>query len=154
MCLRHRICSLCTLKSQFSHHLDLSRKTPKPKYSIAILQRQRDLERDPLASILSPHLVTCKRCGATVKLHSVSPYDTSHWRTHRSRCLKRPLGSGPPLKVIRKPVQTKINSGPEDEEVNQTFLFHSWYSAVAKEIARSLLMDRIWRDCVRAVRPD
>ncbi|KAK2463552.1 hypothetical protein APHAL10511_004303 [Amanita phalloides] len=42
--------------------------------------------------------VDCKRCGSRIKLSSKSPYDTFHWRTHRTRCLKKRDGT----KKVRK----------------------------------------------------
>ncbi|KAF9466124.1 hypothetical protein BDZ94DRAFT_1306504 [Collybia nuda] len=51
--------------------------------------REKKLRDDPMAIVLGPLFVDCKRCGARIKLSSKSQYDTLHWRTHRARCLKR-----------------------------------------------------------------
>jgi hypothetical protein len=45
-----------------------------------------------MAIVLGPLFVDCKRCGSRIKLSSKSQYDTLHWRTHRTRCLKRQHG--------------------------------------------------------------
>ncbi len=34
-------------------------------------------------------MVQCKRCDAQIKLSNVYSYEASHWKTHRSRCLKK-----------------------------------------------------------------
>lgn len=46
-----------------------------------------------MAIVVGPMHVDCKRCGSRIKLSSKSLYDTFHWRTHRSRCLKKRNGA-------------------------------------------------------------
>ena len=46
-----------------------------------------------MAIVVGPMHVDCKRCGNRIKLSSKSLYDTFHWRTHRSRCLKKRNGA-------------------------------------------------------------
>lgn len=50
--------------------------------------RETKLREDPLAIVLSPTYVECKRCGKRIKLSAKSAFDPLHWRTHRARCLK------------------------------------------------------------------
>lgn len=50
--------------------------------------RETKLREDPLAIVLSPTHVECKRCGKRIKLSAKSAFDPLHWRTHRARCLK------------------------------------------------------------------
>ncbi|KAF8630164.1 hypothetical protein AX15_003110 [Amanita polypyramis BW_CC] len=57
--------------------------------SAAERAREKKLRDDPMAIVVSPLYVDCKRCGARIKLSSKSSYDTFHWRTHRTRCLKK-----------------------------------------------------------------
>ncbi|KIP04513.1 hypothetical protein PHLGIDRAFT_191071 [Phlebiopsis gigantea 11061_1 CR5-6] len=52
--------------------------------------RERKLRDDPLATVQSPQLVVCNRCGASIKLSLKSAFDPFHWSRHRERCLKRP----------------------------------------------------------------
>ncbi|KAF9006101.1 hypothetical protein BDQ17DRAFT_1352742 [Cyathus striatus] len=51
--------------------------------------REKKLRDDPMAIVLGPLHVDCRRCGARIKLSTKSPYDPLHWRMHRTRCLKR-----------------------------------------------------------------
>ncbi|GLB41677.1 hypothetical protein LshimejAT787_1002770 [Lyophyllum shimeji] len=51
--------------------------------------REKKLRDDPMAIVRGPLYVDCRRCGTRIKLSSKSLYDPCHWRTHRSRCLKR-----------------------------------------------------------------
>ncbi|THH15222.1 hypothetical protein EW146_g5220 [Bondarzewia mesenterica] len=52
-------------------------------------KREKKLRDDPLAAVLSPLWVECKRCGSKIKLSPKSTYDPFHWQKHRERCLKR-----------------------------------------------------------------
>ncbi|KAG5647862.1 hypothetical protein DXG03_007786 [Asterophora parasitica] len=51
--------------------------------------REKKLRDDPMAIVIGPLYVDCRRCGSRIKLSTKSLYDACHWRTHRSRCLKR-----------------------------------------------------------------
>ncbi|KAF8916044.1 hypothetical protein CPB85DRAFT_365391 [Mucidula mucida] len=51
--------------------------------------REEKLRADPHVTIISPQMVQCKRCDAQIKLSNVYSYEASHWKTHRSRCLKK-----------------------------------------------------------------
>ncbi|KAG6865337.1 hypothetical protein C0991_003437 [Blastosporella zonata] len=51
--------------------------------------RESELLQDPIAIVLSPYLVRCRSCDATIKLSMKSRFDRSHWRSHRTRCLKK-----------------------------------------------------------------
>jgi len=57
--------------------------------SAAAKAREKQLRDDPMAIVLDPLHVDCKRCGKRIKLSRKSLYDTFHWRVHRMRCLKR-----------------------------------------------------------------
>ncbi|KAF9048305.1 hypothetical protein BDZ89DRAFT_758448 [Hymenopellis radicata] len=52
-------------------------------------KREEKLRADPHVTIISPQMVQCKRCDAQIKLSNVYAYEPSHWKTHRSRCLKK-----------------------------------------------------------------
>jgi len=57
--------------------------------STAAKTREKQLRDDSMAIVLGPLYVDCKGCGKRIKLSTKSLYDLSHWRTHRTRCLKR-----------------------------------------------------------------
>jgi hypothetical protein len=52
--------------------------------------REKRLRDDPMAQVLGPLFVCCKRCGSRIKLSPKSTYDPFHWQKHRERCLKKP----------------------------------------------------------------
>jgi len=52
--------------------------------------REKRLRDDPMAEVLGPLFVSCKRCGGRIKLSPKSTYDPFHWQKHRERCLKKP----------------------------------------------------------------
>ncbi|KAI0305882.1 hypothetical protein B0F90DRAFT_936285 [Multifurca ochricompacta] len=60
----------------------------RPK-TAAEKQREKRLRDDPLADLLSPLFVGCRRCGTRIKLSPKSSYDPFHWIKHRERCLRR-----------------------------------------------------------------
>lgn len=60
----------------------------RPK-TAAERQREKRLRDDPLADLLGPLFVGCKRCGTRIKLSPKSSYDPFHWVKHRERCLRR-----------------------------------------------------------------
>ncbi|KAG6918974.1 hypothetical protein DXG01_010213 [Tephrocybe rancida] len=60
-----------------------------PPHTEAEKAREMELLQDPTAIVLSPYLVRCRTCDATIKLSMKSRFDAYHWRTHRSRCLKK-----------------------------------------------------------------
>ena len=60
----------------------------RPK-TAAERQREKRLLDDPLADLLGPLFVGCKRCGTRIKLSPKSSYDPFHWVKHRERCLRR-----------------------------------------------------------------
>ncbi|KAF8269825.1 hypothetical protein EI94DRAFT_1798817 [Lactarius quietus] len=60
----------------------------RPK-TAAEKQREKRLLDDPLADLLGPLFVGCKRCGTRIKLSPKSSYDPFHWVKHRERCLRR-----------------------------------------------------------------
>lgn len=66
---------------------------PSLGQSAAERAREKKLRDDPMAIVVGPMHVDCKRCGNRIKLSSKSLYDTFHWRTHRSRCLKKRNGA-------------------------------------------------------------
>ncbi|KZT21589.1 hypothetical protein NEOLEDRAFT_1171891 [Neolentinus lepideus HHB14362 ss-1] len=59
------------------------RQTPAQK------KRERKLRDDPMADVLGPTLIVCKRCHSTIKLSPKSTFDPFHWNKHKERCLKR-----------------------------------------------------------------
>ena len=62
----------------------------RPK-TAAEKQREKRLLDDPLADLLGPLFVGCKRCGTRIKLSPKSSYDPFHWVKHRERCLRRSI---------------------------------------------------------------
>jgi hypothetical protein len=60
----------------------------RPK-TAAEKQREKRLRDDPLADLLGPLFVSCRRCGTRIKLSPKSSYDPFHWVKHRERCLRR-----------------------------------------------------------------
>ncbi|KAI0272492.1 hypothetical protein BC834DRAFT_349929 [Gloeopeniophorella convolvens] len=62
----------------------------RPK-TAAEKQREKRLRDDPLADLLGPLFVDCKRCGTRIKLSPKSSYDPFHWVKHRERCLRRSI---------------------------------------------------------------
>jgi hypothetical protein len=62
----------------------------RPK-TAAEKQREKRLRDDPLADLLGPLFVSCKRCGTRIKLSPKSSYDPFHWVKHRERCLRRSI---------------------------------------------------------------
>lgn len=62
----------------------------RPK-TAAEKQREKRLRDDPLADLLGPLFVGCKRCGTRIKLSPKSSYDPFHWVKHRERCLRRSI---------------------------------------------------------------
>ncbi|KAI0312814.1 hypothetical protein OF83DRAFT_1176284 [Amylostereum chailletii] len=53
------------------------------------LERKKKLQSDPLANVLGPLWIECRRCKSRVKLSFRSSYATAHWKKHRQRCLER-----------------------------------------------------------------
>ncbi|KIJ34804.1 hypothetical protein M422DRAFT_262990 [Sphaerobolus stellatus SS14] len=53
--------------------------------------RRQLLEDDPYVTEISPHRVTCKACGTSIRLDTTYKYEGSHWRAHRSRCPQIPF---------------------------------------------------------------
>lgn len=78
----HAIPSIC-----FSFRSSVVEQTAAAK------AREKKLRDDPMANVLGPLYVDCRRCGTRIKLSAKSAYDTFHWRTHRERCLKKPEGA-------------------------------------------------------------
>lgn len=63
-----------------------------PRRTVGEIAREKRLRDDPMAEVLGPLFVTCKRCGNRIKLSPKSLYDPFHWLKHRERCLKKPVG--------------------------------------------------------------
>lgn len=63
-----------------------------PRRTVGEVAREKRLRDDPMAEVLGPLFVTCKRCGNRIKLSPKSLYDPFHWLKHRERCLKKPIG--------------------------------------------------------------
>jgi hypothetical protein len=70
--------------------LSLSFIDGRPK-TAAEKRREKRLRDDPLADLLGPLFVGCKRCGTRIKLSPKSCYDPFHWVKHRERCLRRSI---------------------------------------------------------------
>ena len=51
--------------------------------------REKRLRDDPLADLLGPLFVGCKRCDTRIKLSPKSSYNPFHWVKHRKRCLQK-----------------------------------------------------------------
>lgn len=73
-----------TTRSSPSANSSFVSRTPAQK------KRERKLRDDPMAEVLGPTAVVCKRCWSTIKLSPKSTYDPFHWNKHKERCLKRP----------------------------------------------------------------
>ncbi|KAG2128593.1 hypothetical protein DEU56DRAFT_508376 [Suillus clintonianus] len=67
-----------------------------PRRTVGEVAREKRLRDDPMAEVLGPLFVTCKRCGNRIKLSPKSLYDPFHWLKHRERCLKKPVGGARP----------------------------------------------------------
>ncbi|KIL69300.1 hypothetical protein M378DRAFT_157549 [Amanita muscaria Koide BX008] len=80
---------------------------PFSAHTAAERAREKKLRDDPMAIVIDPLYVDCRRCGTRIKLSSKSLYDNFHWRTHRARCLKKPAGTHKPLRA-----KTKVCSLP------------------------------------------
>ncbi|KAG5342489.1 hypothetical protein C0989_001553 [Termitomyces sp. Mn162] len=65
--------------------------------------REKELLQDSMAIVLSPYLVRCRTCGSNIKLSMKSLFDGHHWRTHRTRCLKKRPTSASPTPKKRSP---------------------------------------------------
>ena len=89
--------------------------------------RELKLREDKLITILSPQLVSCKRCGRRVKLSLKSNYDPAHWTQHRKRCLARDA----PPRVRSSP------SPPNTTEPNLCVCRHPRPSSPGRRPARS-----------------
>jgi hypothetical protein len=63
-----------------------------PRRTIGEIAREKRLRDDPMADVIGPLFVTCKRCGNRIKLSPKSLYDPFHWLKHRERCLRKPVG--------------------------------------------------------------
>ena len=74
---------------------DTPRSTPEYRSSLTPAERAREkrLRDDPMADVIGPLFVDCRRCGARIKLSPKSVYDPFHWKTHKERCLKKPIGA-------------------------------------------------------------
>ena len=55
----------------------------------AELTREATIRADPLADIISPLYVRCRRCTQRIKLSPKSYFDLCHWTRHRQRCMRR-----------------------------------------------------------------
>lgn len=79
-----------TLIRRVGSHAELPRSfiDGRPK-TAAEKRREKRLLDDPLADLLGPLFVGCKRCGTRIKLSPKSSYDPFHWVKHRERCLRR-----------------------------------------------------------------
>ncbi|KAM6497109.1 hypothetical protein JOM56_007582 [Amanita muscaria] len=75
---------------------------PFSAHTAAERAREKKLRDDPMAIVVDPLYVDCRRCGTRIKLSSKSLYDNFHWRTHRARCLKKPAGTHKPLRAKTK----------------------------------------------------
>ncbi|KAL0953869.1 hypothetical protein HGRIS_005043 [Hohenbuehelia grisea] len=64
-----------------------------PALTPAERAREKKLREDPIANVIGPLYVDCRRCGTRIKLSPKSVYDPFHWKTHRERCLRKPAGA-------------------------------------------------------------
>ena len=55
----------------------------------AELAREATIRADPLADVINPLYVRCRRCRQRIKLSPKSYFDLFHWQKHRERCMRR-----------------------------------------------------------------
>ncbi|KAF8075106.1 hypothetical protein FPV67DRAFT_614174 [Lyophyllum atratum] len=74
--------------------------------------REKKLRDDPMAIVIGPLYVDCRQCGTRIKLSTKSLYDGCHWRTHRSRCLRRrsaaPKKQTPKAQILASPKPSQV----------------------------------------------
>ena len=91
-----RLIQVMILPSPDASSFTLKKNSPgsfidgRPK-TAAEKRREKRLLDDPLADLLGPLFVGCKRCGTRIKLSPKSSYDPFHWVKHRERCLRRSI---------------------------------------------------------------
>ncbi|RDB23706.1 hypothetical protein Hypma_008989 [Hypsizygus marmoreus] len=85
--------------------------------TVAEKAREKKLKDDPMALVLGPFNVKCRRCHVRIKLSEKSLFDLCHWSTHRRRCLKKPPGTlkrrGPQAKSASPPKRKRRQVVPE-----------------------------------------
>lgn len=82
-----------------------------PRRTVGEIAREKRLRDDPMAEVLGPLFVTCKRCGNRIKLSPKSLYDPFHWLKHRERCLRKPVGGARATsRPSREPITIEKNS--------------------------------------------
>ncbi|KZV65184.1 hypothetical protein PENSPDRAFT_655994 [Peniophora sp. CONT] len=84
----------------------------------AELAREASVRADPLAEVLSPLWVRCRRCSQRIKLSPKSYFDLFHWQKHRERCLRRPaeeLRSASPVEDTQPPVRVPSCAAPVED---------------------------------------
>ncbi|KAJ8586691.1 hypothetical protein M405DRAFT_344098 [Rhizopogon salebrosus TDB-379] len=88
-----------------------------PRRTIGEIAREKRLRDDPMADVIGPLFVTCKRCGNRIKLSPKSLYDPFHWLKHRERCLKKPVGG-----IIRatKGLSRELNTLEKDSPTSSS----------------------------------
>ncbi len=74
---------------------DFPPSTPDYGSSLTPAERAREkrLRDDPMADVIGPLFVDCRRCKARITLSPKSVYDPFHWKSHKERCLKKPIGA-------------------------------------------------------------
>ncbi|KAF4592919.1 hypothetical protein EYR38_008625 [Pleurotus pulmonarius] len=80
-------------RSKGSSRSSMSRDDIGSSLTPAERAREKRLRDDPMADVIGPLFVDCRRCGARIKLSPKSVYDPFHWKTHKERCLKKPIGA-------------------------------------------------------------
>jgi len=88
--------STLTMTSSAGGNTNFDDRSSNPSSSGEVVQtaaekaREKKLRDDPMAEVLGPLFVSCKRCGGRIKLSPKSTYDPFHWQKHRERCLRKP----------------------------------------------------------------
>ncbi|KAF9497122.1 hypothetical protein BDN71DRAFT_1588471 [Pleurotus eryngii] len=95
-------------RSKGSSRSSMSRDDIGSSLTPAEKAREKRLRDDPMANVIGPLFVDCKRCGARIKLSPKSVYDPFHWKTHKERCLKKPPGA-----LVTKKSNSQRTSTPQ-----------------------------------------
>ncbi|KAG6861447.1 hypothetical protein C0995_016538 [Termitomyces sp. Mi166 len=111
-------CSLAP-RSKFIRNIDSSEDEAPVPHTEAEKAREKKLLQDSMVVVLSPHLVRCRTCGTNIKLSMKSLFDGYHWRTHRTRCLKKIGMSVSPAPKTRIP---KFSRGKRKPQANLDIL--------------------------------
>ncbi|KDR76988.1 hypothetical protein GALMADRAFT_267210 [Galerina marginata CBS 339.88] len=117
---------MLTVASNTEHILSSAYDLCEIGPSTKVTEREKKLEADPLAIVLSPYAVECYMCKKEVKLSTRSPFDNINWEDHRAQCLAK-LG-----KTTTKDSSSEIvlyelessNKEPTDHHISMEAMLH------------------------------